>query len=424
MGTEIKLEVGDVSISYAKNHMGTDFGYLFQPGDETRRKSDAINYDYYEEHPNEKDELALHEASFVRPLSRVIPRLVLSGSTIESARLEYEAIIAEAREIATHMEPPEKADFLTFEEYGALVCRYPLSSLSGGAEFDDKEKAKGRLAADKDFARLPLTDNFDSFWSESSFFAAKLAILTPESMLHVLALNPDNLDAEVKWEFGPLVVAGWASRENFEPGARRKQKILLATEGASDARIIRRSLEILRPDVADFFNFVDGDERHRFWGTGNLVKFGEGLLRIDVQNKVLFVFDNDAEGVDAYRKLHALELPSNMRLMLLPDLDDLRCFPTRGPEGEGISDINGRAAAIECYLDLNLPSYGPARVLWSNYKRDIDVWHGALEFKESYQRHFYDQAPEVLLSGSYDVSKLLKLLDALIEEASLVSSVA
>lgn len=108
MGTEIKLEVGDVSISYAKNHMGTDFGYLFQPGDETRRKSDAINYDYYEEHPNEKDELALHEASFVRPLSRVIPRLVLSGSTIESARLEYEAIIAEAREIATHMEPPEK----------------------------------------------------------------------------------------------------------------------------------------------------------------------------------------------------------------------------------------------------------------------------------------------------------------------------
>lgn len=424
MGTEIELAVGDVSISYAKNHMGTDFGYLFQPGDETRRKSDAINYHYYEEHPDEKDKLALHEASFVRPLSRVIPRLVLSGSTIESARFEYEAIIAEACEMATYMKTPAKADFLTFEEYCALVCRYPLSSLNGGAEFDDEEKAKGRLAADKDFARLPLTDNFDSFWSESSFFAAKLAILTPESMLHVLALNPDNLDAEVKWEFGPLVVAGWASRENFEPGARRKQKILLATEGASDARIIRRSLEILRPDVADFFNFVDGDERHRFWGTGNLVKFGEGLLRIDVQNKVLFVFDNDAEGVDAYRKLHALKLPSNMRLMLLPDLDDLRCFPTRGPEGEGISDINGRAAAIECYLDLNLPSYDPARVLWSNYKRDIDVWHGALEFKESYQRHFYDQAPEVLLSGSYDVSKLLKLLDALIEEASLVSSVA
>ena len=210
----------------------------------------------------------------------------------------------------------------------------------------------------------------------------------------------------------------------FEPGARRMQKILIATEGASDARIIKRALEILRPDVADFFNFVDVDERHHFWGTGNLVKFAEGLLRIDIQNKVLFLFDNDAEGVDAYRKLNALKLPGNMRSMLLPDLEEFRSFPTRGPEGIGVADINGRAAAIECYLDLNLPSYGPAQVLWSNYKRDIDAWHGALEFKESYQRHFYNQAPEALLSANYDVSKLLKLLDALIEEATLVSSVA
>lgn len=424
MGTAIELEVGDVSISYAKNHMGMDFGYLFQRGDETRRKSDAINYDYYEEHPEEKDELVVHEAAFVRPLSRVLPRLFLFGSSIESARFEYEAIIAEAREFASYGEPPDETDFLTFEEYCALIRRYPLSSLGGGTEFHDKEKAKGRLAADKDFDRLPWTDNSDSFWSESSFIAAKLAILSPESMLHVFALNPDNLDAEVKWEFGPLVLAGWASRENFEPGARRMQKILIATEGASDARIIKRALEILRPDVSDFFNFVDVDERHHFWGTGNLVKFAEGLLRIDVQNKVLFLFDNDAEGVDAYRKLNALKLPGNMRSMLLPDLDDFRSFPTRGPEGVGISDINGRAAAIECYLDLNLPSYGPAQVLWSNFKKDIEAWHGALEFKESYQRHFYDQSPEALLSASYDVSKLLKLLDALIKEASLVSSVA
>lgn len=424
MGTAIELEVGDVSIFYAKNHMGIDFGYLFQQGDETRHKSDAINYDYYEEHPEEMDEVVVHEAAFVRPLSRILPRLLLSGSSIENARCEYEAIIAEAREIESCGELHEETDFLTFEEYCTLIQRYPLSSLSGGTIFNGKDRAKGRLATDKDFARLPWTDNSDSFWSESSFLAAKLAVLSPASMLHVFGQNSDNLDVEVKWQFGPLVEAGWASRENFEPGARRMQKILIATEGASDARIIKRALEILRPDVADFFNFVDVDERHHFWGTGNLVKFAEGLLRIDLQNKVLFVFDNDVEGVAAYRKLNALKLPGNMRSMLLPDLDDFRSFPTRGPEGIGVADINGRAAAIECYLDLNLPFYGPAQVLWSNYKRDIDEWHGALEFKESYQRHFYDQTPEVLLSASYDVSKLLKLLDALIEEATLLSFVA
>lgn len=207
-------------------------------------------------------------------------------------------------------------------------------------------------------------------------------------MLLVFALNPANRDVDVVWEFGPLVHSGWEPRTLFQPGARRKQKVLIATEGASDARIIKRALDILRADVSDFFNFVDVDERHHFWGTGNLVKFAEGLLRIDIHNKVLFVFDNDAEGVDAYQKLEALNLPPNMRSMLLPNLDEFRRFPARGPEGVSVSDINGRAAAIECYLDLNLPNYPPAQVLWSNYKKDIDAWHGALEFKESYQRHF------------------------------------
>ncbi|MDY6974143.1 MAG: HEPN/Toprim-associated domain-containing protein, partial [Thermodesulfobacteriota bacterium] len=135
------------------------------------------------------------------------------------------------------------------------------------------------------------------------------------------ALNEANAEVEVTWEFGPIVHAGWVQREAFQPGARQRQKVLIATEGASDARIIRRSLDVLRPDVADFFNFVDVDERHHFWGTGNLVKFAEGLLRIEVLNQVLFVFDNDAEGVDAFRKLEKLKLPGNMRAMLLPDLE-------------------------------------------------------------------------------------------------------
>lgn len=421
MGTEIALTIGGVSLSYAKNHMGMDFGFLFQEGDESHRKLDGIDYEYYQEHPEEQADLEDYESVFAKPLARVLPRLTLLNSTIEAARAEYEAIVADAIELASYADPPEpKPPLLSFDEYCALVCRYPLTSLTAGY-IEEDEEAKGRLKADKDFDRIPWTDNSNLFWSEVSYFGAKLAILSAESMLHVFALNPANLTVDVVWEFGPLVHAGWESRGSFQPGVRRKQKVLIATEGASDARIIKRALDILRPDVADFFNFVDVDERHHFWGTGNLVKFAEGLLRIDIHNKVLFVFDNDAEGVEAYRKLEALNLPPNMRSMLLPNLDEFRKFPARGPEGVSISDINGRAAAIECYLDLNLSAYSPAQVLWSNYKKDIDAWHGALEFKDSYQRHFYDQPPETLREGRYDASKLLKLLDALIAEAALVS---
>lgn len=426
MGTEINLTVGGISLSFSKNHMGLDFGHLFQEGDRTRRKMEDINYEYYEEHPEEIADLEASEMVFARKLDRIAPRLELLNHSLDAARAEYEAIVVETLEMAAYSDPPEQLSLLSFEEFCALACRYPLGELKDAYveyETPDRDKvAQGRFANDADeFARLPGDRYNDLYYSETSYLSASLCILSAESMLRVFAMNPANADIEVVWEFGPLVNNGWASLDDFQPGARRVQKVLVVTEGASDARIIKRSLEVMRPDVADFFNFIDVSERHHFWGTGNLVKFAEGLLRIDIQNKALFVLDNDAEGVDAYRKLNALKLPANMRAMLLPDLEAFASFPARGPEGVALVNINGRAAAIECYLDLNLPGVDKAQVLWSNYKKEVDAWHGALEFKEAYQRHFYEQSNAVLRNGPYQSSKLAKLLDTLIAQASLVS---
>ncbi len=423
MGTAIELCIHNVSLSYSKNFMGNDYGFLFQEGDLFRRRSDLIDYDYYEEHPEEKEELAEAEELFARTLSRIVPRLEMLGFTLEAARAEYQAVVAEAVEIDGYCEREEpKIEYLTFEEFCNFACRYPLGDLkSDYIEHETPDRdilSQGRFASDINvLKRIPWTDNSDSYWSEASFFSARVCILSAESMLQVFALNAANAEIEVTWEFGPIVHAGWVQREAFQQGARRKQKILIATEGASDARIIKRSLDILRPDVADFFTFVDVDERHHFWGTGNLVKFAEGLLRIDVLNQVLFVFDNDAEGVDAFRKLEKMKLPANMLAVLLPDLEEFRGFSARGPEGVSVSDINGRAAAIECYLDLRLDQYPAPKVTWINFKKDIDAWHGVLEYKESYAKHFYDQSDDLLRNGSYDVSKLSKLIDALIRQA-------
>lgn len=365
MGTSIELCIGNVSLSYSKNHMGIDYGFLFQSGDLTRRKSRSINYEYYEENPEEKRELDEAEEIFARALYRVLPRLNLLGFTLDSARAEYQAMLAEDEKISNEIciEESEKK-YLTFEEFCNLACRYPLADLKNDyIEYDtpDRDKtSQGRLAADIDLLdRIPWSKNSDSYWSEASFISARVCILSAESMLHIFAQNKANSEVEVTWEFGPIVHAGWVQREEFRAGALQKQKVLIATEGTSDTRIIKRALDVLRPDVADFFNFVDVDERHPYWGTGNLVKFAEGLLRIEVLNQVLFVFDNDAEGVDAFRKLEKLNPPANMRAMLLPDLDEFREFITLGPEGLNTSDINGRAAAIECYLDLHLSQYPP-----------------------------------------------------------------
>ncbi|MEZ8904790.1 MULTISPECIES: HEPN/Toprim-associated domain-containing protein [Vibrio] len=427
MGTSIELCLGNVSLSYAKNHMGKNYGFLFQDSDLTRRKSESIDYEYYEEHPEEKQELDEFEETFARTLSRVIPRLNLLGYTLDLARAEYEFLVSESQELSNDIEELKK-EYLTFEEFCNLACRYPLADLKNEyVEYDTADRdiiSQGRLAADlAEFDRLPWCDHSDLYWSEASYLSEKVCILSAELMLQVFALNEENSKVEVTWEFGPIVHAGWVQRDEFKGGVLQKQKILIATEGTSDARIIRRALDVLRPDVTDFFNFVDVDERHPFWGTGNLVKFAEGLLRIDVLNQVLFVFDNDAEGVDAFHKLKKLNPPANMRAMLLPDLEEFKEFSTVGPEGVNVSDINGRAVAIECYLDLHLEQYPAPQITWSNFKKDINAWHGALDYKESYSKHFYAQTDEMLRSGNYDASKLLKLIDTLIQEAGLVTPI-
>ncbi len=415
MGTEIELTVGGVSIDYSKNHKGNDHGFLFQEADRTRCPSDSINYEYYEDHPEE--DVALVESAFIRSLGRMLPRLDITGHTINAARAEYDKVVGEFQEMeVVHR---SSKNYMSFDEFCEFCGKLPLDELDETfINFDHDHKSQGRFVALTDELDGIPNDPAESYWSERSFFGASVAILSPYSMLQVFGQSQQNKEASVVWQYGPLVNAGWAKATDFNFGPKRGATILVATEGTSDSSIIKRALELLRHDVADLFSFIDVKERHHFWGTGSLTKFAEGLVRISVQNKILFVLDNDCEGLEAYHRLQKLNMPTNMQAMILPDLECFKQFPARGPDGVTISDINGCAAGIECYLDLNLPDYPVAQVLWTNYKPTLEKWHGALEHKDSYATYFYKQTKSDRVSELYDTTKLDEILNALLREAT------
>ena len=337
MGTSIQLELAGVSLDYAKNHMGTDHGFLFQESDRTRRHADGINYDYFAEHSDD-EELGRNEACFSRRLKRVLPRLDLLGHTVEAARSEYDAVVGEALEYS-----PSADGFMSFEEFCDFCNRFKIADLDTtyihGVTDERQRNARGRFVAmAEELSRVPHGIDLPLYWSERSFFGTAVCILSAHSMLQVFGRGETNRDAEVTWQFGPIVEAGWVTEDSFLAGAGRRHSILIATEGTSDARILRRAIDILRPDVADFFRFIDVDQSHPFPGTGNLVKFAEGLVHIDVQNRIVFVLDNDAEGLAGFRRIETMQKPTNMRAMMLPRLDEFDGFPARGPEGISISD--------------------------------------------------------------------------------------
>ena len=260
--------------------------------------------------------------------------------------------------------------------------------------------------------RIPRDWNYGSSCSERSYFASLMMFLHPYSILRVLAECPMNANAQVDWQFGPVVCSGWADESQFLAGPRRTQTFLIATEGSSDTHILEHALSLLRPGIKDFFRFIDMRDGHPFPGTGNLVRFARGLAKIDVHNQVVFLLDNDAEGMLAYKEIQSLSLPPNMRATHLPPLDELRAIPARGPEGVSPTDINGRAAAIECYLDFDAPGPPPPEIRWTNYKKELNAYQGALCHKQSFAKAFLKQNLSSL--SNYDVTKISKVLDHIV----------
>jgi hypothetical protein len=419
MTTPITLTVGAIILTFNKWEIGTDHGMLFQESDRQRRRHPYIDYSYYDEHPEESS--AQSETCFCRSLGSMLPRLELLGHTLDTVKAEYRMQVARDSERRADDDgawSPSRPERLEFDKFIEFIRRYPVSDLDDEYRPDTisgPEQWRARLAADPAVALLPQgeQDRDIDAYSERSYFGDLICFLSPYSVLRVLAENPANLTLEVVWDYGNFVAAGWAKNEEFVAGARRSETFLLATEGTSDIHILKRGLLLLWPDIEDFFRFIDIEERHPFPGTGNLAKFAEGLVKIDVQNRMVFVFDNDAEGVDAYLSLQRFSFPVNMQAMLLPDLDLFRDFPARGPSGVVRTDINGRAVAIECYLDLCLAGRPEAQVTWTNFKESRGIYQGALDFKESYAKAFNEASVEAIATGTYDVSKLKIVLDTL-----------
>lgn len=422
MGTYIELTVGGVAVDWSKSSRGTDHGALFQEGDRKRLRSDQIDYDNADSNDLSPADV---EMGFSRSLRAVVPRLELLGYRLEAVQGAYQQQAKQWQEDRAAIADDDDIVIapLSFEEFLSFVQANPIQELDDNfiPEIDEAGErwVRGRFDASDTVARIPADPEHSSnAYSERSFFGVLIDFLHPYAALRLLAENPANLDLDVVWQYGPLVYAGWADVSDFVSSARRAQTVLIATEGTSDVHILSQAIGLLRPEIADFFRFIDVSERHPFSGTGSLVKFAEGLAKIDVQNQIIFLFDNDAEGIDAYEAVRRFKLPHNMRTLVLPELEEFRQFLARGPSGVTTCDINGRAAAIECYLDLNLGGYEPAKVVWTNYKKERDIYQGSLEFKESYARAFLAQTAANIQSGSYDVRKLEMVLNALIEESS------
>lgn len=433
MGTEISLRVSGIELISSKNSLGIDHGALFQD-------TDHVMIPQHERFGLEETaaidaETRLQWTVLRKPLAEVADRLELLGFSIEVIRLEYENIVrheVQQRQMMVEYYPEQYepvGPLHSFGEFFDFITHYSLNDFSNEdlkIDYPRRDEADGilrKILPESSLKKIPRYDPLEDIaWSEKSAFIGLIDFLHPYSVIRLLSENRNNGDEFVEWDYGEIVANGWVHISEINPGAGREESFLIATEGKSDIHVLTKAFKLLKPGVADFFRFIDVTDGHPFSGTGGLSKFAEGLVKIDVQNRIVFVLDNDSEGVEGFNKITAMKLPHNMGCMCLPDLPEFERFPAKGPDGLTMANINGQAAAIECYLDLNYGQYQNHYVRWTNFKKEIGTYQGALEHKEYYAKRFLDTPENKLHDNNYDYSKLEILLNSVIKTCAKVSA--
>jgi hypothetical protein len=378
---------GSLKLDWGKNYGFINHSSLFLPSDKKN-----ISYHY-------ADGIVENKPGHSSPLIMVKGRLDLCGYSLGSLKLLYEQ----------YRDPYEGSNILPFELVAQLLVNVDLNKYKPAEEYD--ELARGNFIFGE-IADIPELKQFQEETGVSDYdIAYELELIGAYILLRLFAENPQNKNVNIEWQSYDLIEAGWATEEEIFAEVDEKSKFLIVTEGSSDTLIIEKALQLLRPDIADFFSFVDMHNNYPFTGTGNLYNFCQGLVKIKVQNKILVIFDNDVEGNDKFEKVKKLDLPDNMRVMTLPYYADFEDFKTIGPSGETIENINGKAVAIECFLDFFFKNHELPRIRWTNYSMHHDCYQGSLINKDDFVREFKSIR---LVGSAYNFSKLNVLIDHIV----------
>lgn len=235
--------------------------------------------------------------------------------------------------------------------------------------------------------------------------------LDPYITLRILAENDENLDYDVEWHYDDSEENRLYSYEKVTEGIDDSDKITIVTEGSTDSNILKKAIDLLYPHTSDIFKFIDMKDNYPFGGVGNLYNFCLGLCKINILNRIIILFDNDAAGVEKYTQILSLRLPKNLLVIKLPNYSDFDCFDTEGPQGNSKEDINGKAVSIECFLDFTCVQYNDI-IRWTSYNKNVQLYQGELIGKDKYTTAFLKNNDY----SKYDFAKLKFLLNYIFTE--------
>ena len=214
-------------------------------------------------------------------------------------------------------------------------------------------------------------------------------------------------------------LSGWARRQMADDFLIN-HKIIVLTEGVSDRKSLEEALNLLYPHLSDYYSFMDFEGARVPGGAGILTTTVKAFIGADVVNRVVAFFDNDTAALSAMRSLRNIAIPKNVRILRYPNLEIARNYPTLGPQGTMLMDINGLACSVELYFgsDILRNETGDLTpIQWRGYDNTMQQYQGEIINKAELQAKFAEKIQKCQTDASamqnYDWSGMRAILDCL-----------
>jgi hypothetical protein len=240
------------------------------------------------------------------------------------------------------------------------------------------------------------------------------------------ALPPDE---EITLDLDDLLEGGWLE-PSVDPRDHARELVaytsqgglapIVLTEGRFDVEVLTAALALRRPHLIGYLKLPDFAQKNE-GGAAALRQTVRAFASAGIPNRVVALFDNDTAARDVTHAVDTSALPANLVITRLPELDLASAYPTVGPQGEHVMDVNGLAGSIEMYLGSDVLTVdGELQpVVWGGYVSRLRAYQGEISNKERVQERFREKVAAAKLRpnamADQDWSALDLVLDHLVD---------
>lgn len=407
MGSYCELYLDGYQIDTTKSYIHPFWSCIFKERDRISRQ---VHFsEYYTEALFDADLVPTNEYSAT--VETIKRRLELLGYTLDKTKMRYSLRLKEKIEEAEESFADYPAD------YFSLDLKYLKQLQSGGFNYwveIAKEIMFERKIQHWDIERGESKDTDICIWAVDNYEDPYMGF-PEESYGYFLraALEATENSARLVLDITSLVYAGYYEEDepvcdNTAKGHVNStvefEKIILLTEGSTDSTILSGALNLLYPDLADYFSPMDFGPMKPEGGISALERTVKSFAAAGINNKIIAIFDHDAAGHGAIQRLATVPLPQNIRIISLPELPFAKSYPTIGPQGNTSEDVNGRACSIELYLgrDILTENGTLVPVIWKGFEQKVKAYQGEVDDKNNIQNRFYDKLKQAENNGYTD----------------------